>query len=118
MHDSEGTSGKRGVRTGIAMIVMAIVASPLVSMLGRLLPSRENTIIDELPAMVLSWALLGIGVAGAVKVVFSVLAARRRSQLRASSRYEQLNQPGRHNVEVNRVVDRSTQRRSTFDTPV
>ena len=118
MHDHEESPRKSGARAGLVMIAAAIVASPLVSLLGRLLPSRENTIIDELPAMLLSWALLAIGASGAVKVVFSLLSERRKSQLRASSRYEQLNPPGRHNVEMNRIVDRSTQRRSAFNTPV
>ena len=118
MMSQEESSHYGGVRAGLVMIGAAIVLSPLVSMLGRLFPSRENTIIDELPAMLLSWVLVGIGVTGAVKVVYSVLAGRRRSHLRASNSYDQLNQPGQHKVEMNRIVDRSTQRRSAFDTPV
>jgi len=110
---------KTGVRTGLVMVGAAVVLSPLVSVLGMLLPSRENTIVDELPAMLLSIALVGIGVAGLAKVVYALVAEKRRqSQLGAGDEYSQLGYPRVDNFESHRVVDRKHTVRSAFDTPV
>ena len=119
MSHEHKSSRKSGVRTGLAMIGAAVVLSPLVSVLGMLMPSRENTMMDELPAMLMSIALVGLGVAGAAKLVYSLVAEKRRpSQLPAPDEFDRLGYPRVDNFESHRIVDRSHSVRSTFDTPV
>src|SRR5262245_11924375 len=108
---------KKGVRTGLVMVGAAVVLSPFVSVLGMLIPSRENTIMDELPAMLLSIALVGLGIAGVGKIIYSALAEKRRqSQLGTRDEYNQIGYPRAENFE-HRIVDR-THRVHSYDTPV
>ena len=117
-HEEESPR-KRGVRTGLVMVGVAIVLSPLVSVFGMLLPSRENTIVDELPAMLLSIALVALAITGMANVVYSLIAHRpRQPRVRPGDEINQLGYPRVDNFESHRIVDRAHKARSTFDTPI
>ena len=60
---------------------MAAVLSPFISILGRLMPSRENSIVDELPAELLTLAVVGLAAVGVARVVFALVATRERTRL-------------------------------------
>lgn len=100
MQHEEGAPGKHGVRTGFIMIGAAIALSPLANLLGELMPSRENTIIDELPSTLLLMALAGIGLAGAAKVVHSLIAEHRKPRLEPPDLFDKLAAPRQDRVQA------------------
>ena len=100
------------------MIVSSVILSPLITFVGALLPSRENTIIDELPAMALTWALIGLAIAGVARVGYALVAERGRSHLRVPTTFDQLGRSQRERLEVAQTEDRPREIRSGFDTPL
>lgn len=116
--DETESPRKAGVRTGLSMIVVSVILSPLITFVGALLPSRENTIVDELPAMALTAALIGLAIAGVARVGYALVAERRRSHLGASTTVDQLGRSRSERVEVEPIQDRPREIRSRFDTPV
>jgi hypothetical protein len=78
VNDDEVESPRRtGIRQGLKLILAAGILSPLIFFLEGLLPSRENTILDELPYFALTATLVGLAVAGAAKVIFALLMESR-----------------------------------------
>ena len=116
--DESESPRKVGLRTGLLMIVSSVMLSPLITFVGALLPSRENTIVDELPAMALTWALVGIAIAGVARVGYALVAERGRSHLRAPTTFDQLGRSQRERLEVQQTEDRPREIRSGFDTPL
>jgi hypothetical protein len=68
---------RHGVRQGLKLVLVAVCLSPLVFLLEGLLPSRENTIIDELPQLALMIIQLGLALSGIARITYSMLTEPR-----------------------------------------
>jgi hypothetical protein len=68
------------------MLLIAGCLTPLIFLLEGILPSRENTRIDELPQIALFVGLVGLSLAGIARMAFALLVEKGRTQVAPSSR--------------------------------
>jgi len=74
---------RTGFRQGLKLLLIAGCLTPLIFLFEGLLPSRENTRIDELPQIVLTVGLLGLALAGVARMAYALLVERRNAALPA-----------------------------------
>ena len=77
------TATRPGVRQGLKLLLIAGCLTPLIFLVERLLPSRDNTIIDEMPQLVLTIGLFGLALTGVARILYSLLTERKPSTLAA-----------------------------------
>ena len=70
---------RAGFRQGLKWLLIAGRLTPLIFLFEGLLPSRENTRMDELPQIVLTVGLLGLALAGVARMTYTLLVERRHS---------------------------------------
>lgn len=80
---SDTRTTRPGVRQGLKLLLIAGCLTPLIFLFEGLLPSRENTIIDEMPQIVLTIGLFGLALTGMARIVYSLLTERKQSPLAA-----------------------------------
>jgi len=78
---SDQTPPRTGVRQGLKLLLIAGCLTPLIFLLEGILPSHENTIIDEMPQLVLTVSLLGLALTGVARITYSLLTERRPSHI-------------------------------------
>lgn len=90
MSDHDALSPReRHVRGALAWFAAAALLIPARMLLDGLMPSVENTVVDEVPAMVLVVASGVFAVAGVVRLVQALRAPRMRSAYTARELTEQ-----------------------------
>lgn len=81
MPENEGLDSPRiALREGIALVVGVAVVSPFLFAVVEILPSRENTRLDELPALAVSTALVGLALVGVARIGYALLAKRAQAR--------------------------------------
>jgi len=74
------------------MLAGAAVLSPFLFFLVDLVPSRENTSLDELPYMAFTTVLSALGVAGIARIGHALMTERKRPELSSPTSLDHLQQ--------------------------
>ena len=75
-----------GIRQGLVLIVASVALSPMLFVVEGLLPSRENTTLDELPSLLLTAAITGLALAGVARLAYAWLVHRQHGTTVAESK--------------------------------
>ena len=78
---SEQTSASPGIRQGLTLLLIAGCLTPLIFLVEGILPSRENSVLDDLPQLAVTVGIVGLALAGAGRMLYSALAASPRPRL-------------------------------------
>lgn len=74
------TDKARTLRFGLTLIGAAVTLVPALFMLEAVIPSRENSALDELPQLLTGMGITGLAVAGVLTVAYALLASRRHTR--------------------------------------
>ncbi len=115
--DMSESPRKVGFRQGLVLLLASVALSPMVFVLEGLIPSRENTTLDELPSLLVTVAIVGLAVAGVARIAYALIAERRRTRLGESSATTPLAHPPQTNLATEYRTDHARELRSTHETP-
>lgn len=76
MSDDHNSAARSRVRAGLELLVIAAALSPLLFVLEAVMPSRENTRLDELPQLLLSAGLMALATAGVARIAWAFVRER------------------------------------------
>ncbi len=108
----------RGVRDGLKMLAGAVLLVPLLFLLEGLVPSIENSTVDELPRTLVALAAGILALAGIVRIAYAVVVHPPEHRLRDSESLGQLDAPRPRDMRAAPSVDTPVRVRRAFDTPV